>query len=574
MKKWLRQHLTPPVFAGDEEKTRVAGLLNTILLALVVLITVVSLIVVIALRNFAMMGFLYVGMMVPVFIALWAMRRGHVRAAALTVTIALWLVLVVSGAFIGGVVNASYTTVVLIIIIAALLLGGRGGLALAGASIVAVILVYIVEKMGLLPPPLRPDDLTSFFINHVLNYTISGTLLYLAMNNLTLALQRARRLTAESESQREQLQLLVQQRTRDSERNANYLQATMAVAREAAAAMGDLQVLLPRVAEVIREQFDMYHVGLYLLDEAGEWAELRAVSGAGQALLQRGFRVQVGVEGMVGDVAQRGTYRLVTDVDQEPGYLRMAELPDTSSELTLPLLMRDRVIGVLDVQRAGARGFVTQSVQTLQALADQVAMAISNARLVEQVQQAAEMERRAYGTLTAEAWSTMLRASQALGFYSNAQTTAPAGDLWQPEMKTALQTGAITRNVQDTQRLAVPVKVRGEVIGVIDFSKPADGSVWTDEEIALVESMTEQLGVALDSARLYQDTQRRAARERMTREITDALQRATDMESLMRIATEELVRALGGAQAYMRLGVASPEPGSAQGEQETVHAGD
>lgn len=550
----IRQLLAPPVFGEDEEKSRAASLANTILLALIGLITLAALAVVVVMRVYALMGVIYVSMVTPLLVALWVLRRGHVRAASLMITFTLWIVLIGMTYFVGGVMNAGFTTVIIVIIISALLLGGRAGFVVAGLSAVAAIVVYILEVSGALPPALGKNDSLSALINHILNYGISSALLFLAMRGLTSALERAQRLTAESESQREQLQLLVQQRTRDSERNANYLQATMAVAQAAAAAMGNLQVLLPRVAEVIREQFDMVHVGLYLLDEAGEWAELRAVSGAGQELLERGFRLRVGGEGMVGDVAQRGTYRLAANVDEEPGYLRMAELPDTSSELTLPLLMRDQVIGVLDVQRAGTRGFVTQSVQTLQALADQVAMAISNARLVEQVQQSVEMERRAYSALTAEAWTTMLRASQALGFYSTAQATAPAGDLWQPEMKAALQTGSTTPAPRDAQRLAVPVKVRNEVIGVIDFTKSGESNTWTAEEIALVESMTEQLGVALDSARLYQDTQRRAARERVLREFSDQMQRANNIQTLIRATAEELNRILGGSRGYVRLG--------------------
>jgi len=554
----MRRWLAPPVFAGDVEKNRVARLANTILLATGGLIALASLIVVLTLRNYVVMGVTFVCLIGPVISALFVLRRGHVRAASLITSLTLWLVLVVMGFFFGGVVNTSFTTIVIIIMIAALLLGGRAGLIFAALSFVAVTFTFISGEIGILPPSLGPNIPINYWVTHTINYGIAALLLYLAMGNLTEAIQRAQRLANESEAQREQLQILVQQRTRDSERNANYLQATMAVARETAAAMGDLQVLLARVADVIREQFDLYHVGLYLLDEAGEWAELRAVSGAGQALLERGFRLPVGAEGMVGDVALRGTYRLAADVDQEPAYLRMDELPDTSSELTLPLLMGEQVIGVLDVQRAGTQEFVTQSVQTLQALADQVAMAISNARLVEQVQQAAEMERRAYGELTAEAWTTMLRASQALGFYSTAQTTAPAGDLWQPEMKTALQTGSTTHDVQETQRLAVPVKVRGEVIGVIDFSKPAGDSVWTDEEIALVESMTEQLGVALDSARLYQDTQRRAARERVIGEVTGRIRETLDMETMLRTAAEQMRQALDLDALVVRL--AAPEP--------------
>lgn len=549
----IRQFLAPPVFAEDDEKSRAASLANTILLALIGLITVASVAVVLVMRVYALMDVIYVSMVPPLLVALWVLRRGHVRAACLMIVITLWLVLMGMTYFVGGVMNAGFTTVIIVIIISALLLGGRAGFVVAGLSTVVAIVIYILEVSGALPPALGENDSLSALINHILNYGISSALLFLAMRGLTSALDRARRLTAESESQREQLQLLVQQRTRDAERNANYLQATMAVAQETAAAMGDLQVLLPRVVDVIREQFDMYHVGLYLLDEAGEWAELRAVSGAGQALLERGFRLQVGAEGMVGDVALQGTYRLATDVEHEPVYLHMDELPDTSSELTLPLLMREQVIGVLDVQRAGTRGFVAQSVQTLQALADQVAMAISNARLVAQVQQAAETERRAYGALAAEAWTTMLRTSQTLGYYSDGQTTAPAGDFWQPEMKIALQTGSIAHAVQDKQRLAVPVKVRGEVIGVIDFSKPTGGGTWTDEEIALVESMTEQLGIALESARLYQDTQRAAARERMIGQVTGRIRETLDLETMLRTAADQMRQAFRLEDLIVRL---------------------
>ncbi|HOU12595.1 MAG TPA: GAF domain-containing protein [Anaerolineae bacterium] len=541
----IRQFLAPPVFAGDEDKTETASLVNTILLVLITLITLASLVVILMLRIYALMGTLYVSMMVPMLAALWSLRRGHVRVAAVIIVAALWLVLVVSGAFIGGVVNAGYTTVTLVIIIAALLLGGQGGIIVTVVSIAAIVVVYIVEVTGLLPAPARPDDPTTFLVNHILNYGMSGALLYMAMRNLRTALQRARRLTAESELQREQLQLLVHQRTQDSERNVNYLQATTAVAREAAAAMGDPQELFARVVNIIQNQFGFYHVGLHLLDENAEWVELRAASGAGQELAARGFRLRAGVEGMIGDVVRRGIYRLAEDVEQEPLYLRQEDLPDTRSELVLPLQTRNQIIGVLDIQSAAVRAFAAQDVQTLQALADQVAMAISNARLVEQARQAAEVERRAYGVLTAEAWQDLLRTSETLGFSSTAEATAPAGNLWQPEMKAALQTGGTVQASHDVRRLAVPVKVRDEVIGVIDFAKSGEGDVWTAEEVALVESLTGQLGIALESARLYQDTQRAAARERLLGQVTGRMRESLDMDTVLKTAAHEMRQALG-----------------------------
>jgi GAF domain-containing protein len=549
----IRRWLAPPTFAGDGEKNRVARLANTILLATAVMITLASVVVVITLRNYIVMGATYVCLVVPVVIALFILRQGRVRAASLLTALMLWLVLVVMGFLFGGVVNTSFTTIVIVIMIAALLLGGRAGVIVAIWSFVAVTVTFVSEVIGILPPSLAVNAPINYWVTHTVNYAIAAMLLYLAMGNLTEAIQRAQRLAVESDLQREQMQILMQERTRDSERNASYLQATTAVARESAAALGDTQALLARVANIVWGQFGSYHVGLYLLDEAAEWVELRAVSGVGQELLDRGFRLRAGVEGMIGDVARRGVHRLAEDVTQDLMYIRKDEVPDTRSELVLPLQMRNQIIGVLDVQSTEARAFAEQDVVILQALADQVAIAISNARLVEQAQQVAEVERRAYGALTGEAWESLLRTSQALGFYSTEQTTAPAGDLWQPEMKAALQTGGTVQDARNTRRLAVPVKVRDEVIGVIDFAKPGEGGAWTTEEIALVESLTGQLGIALDSARLYQDTQRAAARERVIGQVAGRIRETLDMEAMLRTAAEQMRQALALEDLVVRL---------------------
>jgi GAF domain-containing protein len=101
--------------------------------------------------------------------------------------------------------------------------------------------------------------------------------------------------------------------------------------------------------------------------------------------------------------------------------------------------------------------------------------------------------------------------------------------------------------------LAIPVKVRGSVIGVIDTAKPAESGQWTPEEIVLAETLADQLGTALESARLYQDTQRRAAREQLTREITDNIRSAVSVEDALQRAIRELGRALG-AEMVARIG--------------------
>jgi GAF domain-containing protein len=121
-------------------------------------------------------------------------------------------------------------------------------------------------------------------------------------------------------------------------------------------------------------------------------------------------------------------------------------------------------------------------------------------------------------------------------------------------MLQALQAGqSVQEDDQGELALAIPLKVRDQVIGVLDFRKDTSGRSWTDEEKVLLETLAEQLGVALESARLYQDTQRRAARERLTREITDNIRAATSVEDAMQRAVQEISRVLG-AEMVARIG--------------------
>jgi GAF domain-containing protein len=136
-------------------------------------------------------------------------------------------------------------------------------------------------------------------------------------------------------------------------------------------------------------------------------------------------------------------------------------------------------------------------------------------------------------------------------------------------MEQALRKGATVRGAEtdagDRLPLAVPIKVRGDVIGVLDTYKPAADGEWTIEEISLLETLAGRLGEALDSARLYQDTQRRASRERLTSEIADTMRRAADVEDIIQTAVDELFSALGTSRAFVRLGAVSPGQNGGEG---------
>jgi GAF domain-containing protein/HAMP domain-containing protein len=353
------------------------------------------------------------------------------------------------------------------------------------------------------------------------------------------------------------LEQRVAERTLALEHQSVYLQASAEVGR-AAASILEADRLITQAVELIRERFDLYYVGLFLLDEAGEWAVLRSGTGeAGQAMLNRGHRLQVGGGSMIGWSVANAQARVALEAGADAVRLATAELPDTRSEAALPLRSRGRVLGALTVQSTQPGAFDQDAVAALQLMADQVAVALDNARLFAQSQAALEAVNRASAQLSREAWANLLKTRGDTGYRSTKYGVTDAGDIWRPEMEQAFKE---TRTVQANGSaggpilpLAVPIKVRGQTIGVVDTHKSSEAGDWTAEEVAVLETLAEQLGVALESARLYQDTQQRAIRERMIGEIASRMRESLDMETILRTTADEIYQALGLEEVTIRL---------------------
>jgi GAF domain-containing protein len=221
------------------------------------------------------------------------------------------------------------------------------------------------------------------------------------------------------------------------------------------------------------------------------------------------------------------------------------------------------------VQDSRPGAFDPDALAAFQAMADQVAVALDNARLFTENQAALEASRRAYGVLSRQAWIELLHNRGDWGYRYTHQSVAPITDEWPPEILQAVQAG---QRVQpgpgpfkgeeggNEAALAVPLKVRDQVVGALSFRKSESKHTWAAEEVALLETLTEQLGLALESARLYQDTQRRAARERLTREITDQMRRATSVEGIVQTTVDALFNVLETSRAFACL-EAAPEAG-------------
>jgi GAF domain-containing protein len=382
---------------------------------------------------------------------------------------------------------------------------------------------------------------------------------WLSSSSLGNALKEARRnasALAESNLELEAGRALLEAHARELEQRSTQLEASAEVSR-AATSILEIERLIQQVVELIRERFDLYYVGLFLTDEAGEWAVLCAGSGeAGQAMLARGHRIKVG-EGMVGWSVAHAQARVALEADEDAVRLATVELPDTRSEAAMPLHSRGQVLGALTVQSTRPGAFDQDTMVALQIMADQVAVALDNAHLFAEAREALEAERRAYSELSREAWGELLKVQANLGFLKSKSRLSSAGDVWRPDMGTAIQTGQTIVSEDGATNLTTPIKARGQVIGVIGARKPDDAGAWTQDEIALLETLAEQLSVALESARLYQDTQRRAVRERLTGEVTARMRETFDVETVLKTAAQEVRQALGLPEVVVRL---APKP--------------
>lgn len=254
---------------------------------------------------------------------------------------------------------------------------------------------------------------------------------------LMTALEHSRRLAQDLAAQRADLERMVSERTDVLARRARYLEATSDVARQAGAVL-DVHDLLGQVVNLISERFGFYHTGLFFVDSSGEWMVLQAASSAGgQNMLSRGHRLRIGAQGVVGMTAARGEPRIALDVGQDAVFFENPDLPDTRSEIALPLRSRGQVIGVLDVQSTEPGAFSHEDVGVLQTLADQVALAISNARLFAQAQESLEAQRRAFGEQSAQAWQSLVSERAGLGFVKQGNALLPMTEEWDEEARQA-----------------------------------------------------------------------------------------------------------------------------------------
>ena len=339
----------------------------------------------------------------------------------------------------------------------------------------------------------------------------------------------------------------------------------------------ELDTLFPNAVNLIRERFGYYHVQIFSLDEAREYANLVASTGdAGQQLLSRNHRILVGSTSIIGRCTQLGQRIISQDTVMDDNHAPNDLLPKTRAEVALPILEGNRVVGALDIQSDKPFDFSDFVLQGLDGIASQLGTAVTNARLYTRQQEALQENKRLYEEadynlqeiqrlnqrLTQEAWRDYLRYDLFIDgvtladqrFVPRAEWTASMEDV-ASDLKTQTQT------LPDKQIITVPIKLRQELLGV--FELEFDPSQHLQDLPDLLETVAQRLALALENARLVEETQAATAQELQINEVSSQYQAAASVEELMQITLQELYDLLGAEAGKIRLGAVSssaPQP--------------
>jgi GAF domain-containing protein len=248
------------------------------------------------------------------------------------------------------------------------------------------------------------------------------------------------------------------------------------------------------------------------------------------------------------------------DIEEEKRRLGIeTEYKQARAYLGVPMMLADRVIGVLAVQSYQSdTAFDEYHLEFLSTIAGQTAVALERTRLFEQTQAALEEVEATHRRYLERAWAEYLETEMATSYEIKRPGAPPLGDQVLPEMQQAIAQRKAVVLDKDHATLAAPIALRGAVLGALGIRDEDSARGWTADEVALVEAVAERMALAAENLRLLDQTQHRATREQLTREITDKMRRAADIESLLQTAIREIAAALGTSNAFVQLAV-SPE---------------
>ena len=538
----------------DQERARTIYLIST---GLVVLATIMAIVLVFpdtgevlwqrAMRD-PSLGFPLVSLYILTSAAYLLTRFGRLNMGAVAVVITWAFSFGLSSALTGLYTAATGMILISTILLPALLLR-TAGLTL-GVLLTTGLLILGLMLRPNLPPPL---------IGSTVSELVTNLLVMAIFILLVYAFIRYTHLTREESA------------LESAEERFRLSEVTSQITRRISNRLGLEDTLNEAINYIVANYPDVYHAQIFLVDESGRRARLSASTGeAGRKLLEMQHQLEVGSQSVIGQVTASGKpliarARALGTVHRPNEYL-----PDTRVEAAFPLISGDKVIGALDLQSSSAVAFTQADQPVFQTLADHIAIAIDNARLfeetsrqvnenkrlAEQSQQTLRRVEELNRRLTGRAWSEFLgMGQQQLGLDMDFESDAVWHNAaWTPELEAAAQENALVERIENGRRMLVmPVQVRGEVIGAMEFELDADGLL-SAEDRQLIEEVSQRFGLAAENARLFSESQRIAQREALINEVGARLQATSNVENTLTEAARSLQHMLKAGRVSIRLG--------------------
>jgi GAF domain-containing protein len=502
--------------------------------------------------------------------------RGNTFPARFLSPLAILIAVTIIAARANGLHDSTIPIFIIVIIFSSLTLGIKGVLIFSGLAMLAGTGMGILEITGIISNRFSElTDLTDIVLIGLLSPLLAAIIQITLISRLNQSLGLAQKSAQQQKEVNDELirlQLNLEETVRDrtqeletqstqleqqlktNQRRARQFQTIAEVARYVAN-IRDLDTLFKTVTELISEQLGYYHVGIFLNDEADNYAILvSANSEGGQKMLARNHRLKIGETGIVGNVAYVGTPRVALDTGDDAIFFNNPDLPETHSEMAVALKISNNIIGVLDIQSTEPDAFSQDDVEAFSALADQVAIAIENVRLYENTQKSLTETETIYRQYLQSEWGRLSSETGLVGFrYKVSGARALDKPLVNREFEQAIQSGEVTvhKDESDETSLVVPIKLRGEILGIVNIRQPGD-KAWSKDEIELIQSVTDRLAISAENARLFEETSRRAERERAVATITTKIRSTNNPEEMLAIAINEIKNALNAKEIRIK----------------------
>ena len=325
------------------------------------------------------------------------------------------------------------------------------------------------------------------------------------------------------------LETRVTDRTRDIGRRLTQVR-TAAEISNIIARLSDPEIIYRDVVGLLQEQLGLYYVGIFQVDELNRYAVLKAGSGeAGQIMLARGHRLQIGGSSMIGWCIANRSPRIAQDVGSEAVRFNNPVLPMTHSELALPILIQGEALGALTVQSEQENAFDKDDILVLQGIADSLASALEKARLVAELQENLDELRNLNREYLRDAWAEVSAEQGTLSYSYQSKTVSGS----------------------DSTSIVVPVMLRDQTIARLTLD--TNDQRLSPDDLAFLDALTTQTALALENARLVEETERRAEKEQKLNDLSSLFSRSSDIESILKTAVEELGKLPGVSEVMVEL---------------------